>query len=196
MIVKQAEFITSLSNSNLIGEYDDLPQFTFVGRSNVGKSSLINFLTNRKSLAKTSSTPGRTRLINYFKINNSFYFVDLPGYGFALASKKEQSEWQSLIGGYLQNANNLKMVFVLVDIRHEPSKLDKQMVEYLYQFQIPFCIVATKADKIGKSQIAKNIQTIANTLSVGTNDIMYVSSEKKQGAELVLNKIEEILKTQ
>ena len=193
MIVKSAEFITSVSKASDVSNFDDLPQFTFVGRSNVGKSSLINFLTNRKALAKTSSTPGRTRLINFFKINNKFYFVDLPGYGFAQASKTEQTQWQSLIGGYLQNTTNLKLVFVLVDIRHEPSKLDKQMVDYLYQLQIPFCIVATKADKIGKSQIAKNLQIIANTLSVGVGDVLYVSSEKKQGALRLFEKIETLL---
>ena len=193
MIVKSAEFVTSVSKAPDVGQFDDLPQFTFVGRSNVGKSSLINFLTNRKALAKTSSTPGRTRLINFFKINNEFYFVDLPGYGFAQASKTEQTQWQSLIGGYLQNTTNLRLVFVLVDIRHEPSKLDKQMVDYLYQLQIPFCIVATKADKIGKSQIAKNLQIIANTLSVGVGDVLYVSSEKKQGALRLFEKIETLL---
>lgn len=193
MIVKSAEFVTSVSKASGVAEFDNLPQFTFVGRSNVGKSSLINYLTNRKSLAKTSSTPGRTRLINFFKLNNEFYFVDLPGYGFAQASKTEQSQWQSLIGGYLQNTNMLKMVFVLVDIRHEPSKLDKQMVDYLYQLQIPFTIVATKADKIGKSLIAKNVRIIANTLGVGSGDVLWVSAEKKQGAEKILEKIEKLL---
>ena len=193
MIVKSAEFVTSVSKAKDVAQFDNMPQFTFVGRSNVGKSSLINYLTNRKSLAKTSSTPGRTRLINFFNINKSFYLVDLPGYGFAQASKADQAEWQSLIGGYLQNTSMLKMVFVLVDIRHEPSKLDKQMVDYLYQLQIPFCIVATKTDKIGKSQIAKNIQLIANTLCVGSGDIMYVSSQSKLGANKIYEKMEQLL---
>ena len=193
MIVKTAEFVTSVSDVSKLNEYDDLPQFTFVGRSNVGKSSLINYLTNRKALAKTGSTPGRTRLINYFKINSQFYLVDLPGYGFAQASKAEQAQWQSLIGGYLQNTQSLKLVFVLVDVRHQPSKLDVQMLDYLYQFQIPFCVVATKADKVGKSELHKNLQTIANTFGLGVQDIIYVSSAKKQGAQRILERIETLI---
>ncbi len=193
MIVKTAEFVTSVSDANKLTEYDDLPQFTFVGRSNVGKSSLINYLTNRKNLAKTSSTPGRTRLINFFKINQKFYLVDLPGYGFAQASHSEQSQWQSLIGGYLQNTQSLKLVFVLVDVRHEPSKLDAQMLNYLYQFQIPFCVVATKADKVGKSQLHKNLQMIANAFGLGVQDVIYVSSEKRQGAQAILDRIQSMI---
>ncbi len=193
MIVKTAEFVTSVSDVSKLNEYDDLPQFTFVGRSNVGKSSLINYLTNRKALAKTGSTPGRTRLINYFKINSQFYLVDLPGYGFAQASKAEQAQWQSLIGGYLQNTQSLKLVFVLVDVRHQPSKLDVQMLDYLYQFQIPFCVVATKADKVGKSELHKNLQTIANTFGLGVQDVIYVSSAKKQGAQRILERIETLI---
>ena len=193
MIVKTAEFVTSVIDVSKLNEYDDLPQFTFVGRSNVGKSSLINYLTNRKALAKTGSTPGRTRLINYFKINSQFYLVDLPGYGFAQASKAEQAQWQSLIGGYLQNTQSLKLVFVLVDVRHQPSKLDVQMLDYLYQFQIPFCVVATKADKVGKSELHKNLQTIANTFGLGVQDVIYVSSAKKQGAQRILERIETLI---
>ena len=193
MIIKSADFVVSVSNVNNISAYENLPQITFVGRSNVGKSSLINYLTNRKNLAKTSSTPGRTRLINYFKINNQFYLVDLPGYGFAQASKTEQSQWQGLIGGYLQNSKALKLVCVLVDIRHNPTKLDEEMVKYLYTYNIPFCIIATKADKIGKSQINKNLQVIANTFGVGTQDIMFTSSQDKQGKERILDKIESVL---
>lgn len=193
MIVKTAEFVTSVSDVSKLNEYDDLPQFTFVGRSNVGKSSLINYITNRKALAKTGSTPGRTRLINYFKINSRFYLVDLPGYGFAQASKAEQAQWQSLIGGYLQNTQSLKLVFVLVDVRHQPSKLDVQMLDYLYQFQIPFCVVATKADKVGKSELHKNLQTIANTFGLGVQDVIYVSSAKKQGAQRILERIETLI---
>ena len=193
MIVKTAEFVTSVSDVSKLNEYDDLPQFTFVGRSNVGKSSLINYLTNRKALAKTGSTPGRTRLINYFKINSQFYLVDLPGYGFAQASKAEQAQWQSLIGGYLQNTQSLKLVFVLVDVRHQPSKLDVHMLDYLYQFQIPFCVVATKADKVANSELHKNLQTIANTFGLGVQDVIYVSSAKKQGAQRILERIETLI---
>lgn len=193
MIVKSAEFVTSVSDVKDLSSFDDMPQITFVGRSNVGKSSLINYIANRKNLAKTSSTPGRTRLINFFRINDEFYFVDLPGYGFAQASKSTQNEWQALIGGYLQSSKSLKLVCVLVDVRHEPSKLDVEMVQYLYTYGIPFCIIATKQDKVGKSELHKNIQIIANTFGVGTQDVLYVSSEKKLGKERVLERINSVL---
>ena len=139
MIIKKSEFVTSLAKiDNYVNL--DIPEIAFVGRSNVGKSSLINALTNRNKLAKTSSLPGRTRLVNYFLINDRFMLVDLPGYGFAKASKESQKEWQTLISGYLQCSEDLKIVFVLVDIRITPSELDKQMLEYLYYYNIHFFI--------------------------------------------------------
>ncbi len=193
MIIKSADFIKSIASSGAL--YDlQLPEFAFVGRSNVGKSSLINSLTNRKKLAKASSTPGRTRLINLFLINKSFYFVDLPGYGFAKASKQEQASWQELIGAYLENSSNLKRVFVLVDIRHTPTDKDLLMLNYLYQYNIPFNIVATKADKLSKSQINKQVLNIANTLNVGFNDIIVSSAIDKKGNDKILEIIENLLK--
>lgn len=193
MIIKSADFIKSIASSGAL--YDlQLPEFAFVGRSNVGKSSLINSLTNRKKLAKASSTPGRTRLINLFLINKSFYFVDLPGYGFAKASKQEQASWQELIGTYLENSSNLKRVFVLVDIRHTPTDKDLLMLNYLYQYNIPFNIVATKADKLSKSQINKQVLNIANTLNVGFNDIIVSSAIDKKGNDKILEIIENLLK--
>ncbi len=192
MIIKSAEFITSIANSEKLLDYK-LPEFAFVGRSNVGKSSLINALTNRKKLAKASSTPGRTRLINLFLINKEFHLVDLPGYGFAQASKKEQASWQQLIGTYLENSKNLKRVFVLVDVRHEPTEKDKIMLNYLYTYNIPFNIIATKADKISKNQINKNLAIIANTLGVGKDDIFVTSSQDKQGMDKILTLIENLI---
>ena len=192
MIIKFAEFVTSIANSKNLNGLDK-PEFAFVGRSNVGKSSLINSLTNRKKLAKASSTPGRTRLINIFDINHSFYFIDLPGYGFAQASKKEQAGWQQLIGTYLENSNNLKRVFVLVDIRHLPNDKDKLMLNYLYTYNIPFNIIATKADKLSKNQINKNISQIANELHVGVDDIIISSSESKLGNDKILSLIETLI---
>ncbi len=193
MIIKSADFIKSIASSGAL--YDlQLPEFAFVGRSNVGKSSLINSLTNRKKLAKASSTPGRTRLINLFLINKSFYFVDLPGYGFAKASKQEQASWQELIGTYLENSSNLKRVFVLVDIRHTPTDKDLLMLNYLYQYNIPFNIVATKADKLSKAQINKQVLNIANTLNVGFNDIIVSSAIDKKGNDKILEIIENLLK--
>lgn len=192
MIIKSADFVRSIANPNDLRGYD-LPEFAFVGRSNVGKSSLINALTNKKKLAKASSTPGRTRLINIFRINDSFHFIDLPGYGFAQASKSEQANWQNLIGSYLENSTNLKRVFVLVDIRHEPTEKDKLMLSYLYTYNIPFNIIATKADKIARGQINKQVGLIASTLGVGTGDIIVVSNMDKRGKDEILDLIESIL---
>ena len=190
MIIKKAEFVKSFAKTEGLDKLNK-PQFAFVGRSNVGKSSLLNALCNRKNLAKTSSTPGRTRLINTFLINDAFYFVDLPGYGYAKASKTEQIGWKSLIGGYLENSENLKLVFVLVDSRHEPTDKDMQMLEYLYAYQMPFKIIATKIDKLKKSELNKNKNMLASCLGVGVDDILFVSAEKKQNLEKVLGYIEE-----
>ena len=189
---ENAKFLTSIANVDKLGQLD-LPQFAFVGRSNVGKSSLLNALTNRKSLAKTSSTPGRTRLINVFEINSSFYFVDLPGYGFAKASKSEQAGWQKLIGTYLENSKNLKLVFVLLDCRHDITEKDEQMLEYLYTYQIPFQIIVTKTDKLNKSELRKNLQILATQTKVGLGDIIAVSSTKKTNLDAILKLIEEKL---
>ena len=191
MVVKSAEFITSVANPQDLGKFDK-PEFAFVGRSNVGKSSLINALVNQKKLAKASSTPGRTRLINIFEINRAFYFIDLPGYGFAQASKQEQASWQNLIGSYFENTTNLKRVFILVDIRHEPSEKDKQMLKYLYVYNLPFNIIATKADKISRGQINKQVGMIASSLGVGVADIIVTSNVSKIGND----KIYEIIESQ
>lgn len=192
MIIKKAEFVTSLAK---LSNYVDftLPEIAFVGRSNVGKSSLINALTGRNKLAKTGSMPGRTRLVNYFLVNNRFMLVDLPGYGYALASKEAQREWQTLISGYLQQSDNLKMVFVLVDIRIAPTDLDKQMLEYLYYYNIPFKVIATKVDKIAKTKVAAQVQMIAGELGLGVADIIAVSAAEKQNLGAVLDYMSQVL---
>ncbi len=192
MIIKSAEFVTSVASQQKLQDFG-LPEFAFVGRSNVGKSSLINALTNRKKLAKASSTPGRTRLINFFRINNAFMFVDLPGYGYALASKAEQSQWQGLIGTYLEYSTSLRRVFVLVDIRHEPSEKDKQMLEYLYYYNQPFSVIATKADKIARGQIDKHLTIIANTLGIGKDNIIPASAETGYGLDKIRDLIENLV---
>lgn len=192
MVIKNSEFIKSFASSKGLDEFNK-PQFAFVGRSNVGKSSLLNALCNRKNLAKTSSTPGRTRLVNMFLINKEFFFVDLPGYGYAKASKEEQKGWQSLIGGYLSRSENLKLVFVLVDSRHLPTEKDLEMLNYLYSFQIPFHIIATKTDKLSKTELNKNKVAISSALGVGVDDIIFVSAEKKQNLDKVLEVIEQNL---
>lgn len=195
MFVTSAKFVTSVGSAGNILQ-DNLPKIAFVGRSNVGKSSLLNRLCNQNKLAKTSSTPGRTRLINYFLVNNEFYFVDLPGYGYAKASKTEAQGWQSLIEPFLQSDDTLKCVCVLVDSRIEPTELDKQMIKYLYYYQIPFVIVATKTDKIAKSKVKPTLNKIANALGVGVANIYGTSSDTGFGRVDLLNKLEQFLLTE
>lgn len=192
MKITKSKFITSVANSNNLLK-DDKKQIAFVGRSNVGKSSLINMLVNNSKLCKTSSTPGRTRLINYFLINDGFYFVDLPGYGFAQASKTDVYGWQSLIEPYLVNNENLKCVCALVDVRHDPTEQDKQMINYLYYYQIPFIIVATKCDKLAKSKVKPALNKLASQLKVGVQNVYGVSNETQIGKNELLEKFEQFL---
>ncbi len=156
MTIKTAEFVTSNSDWEKCPE-PNLPEYAFIGRSNVGKSSLINMLTNNKKLAKTSGTPGKTQLINHFIINDSWYLVDLPGYGYAKVSKKDRNKFNALITGYLKNRKNLVNVFVLVDSRHEPLKNDLEFMRFLGENEIPFSIVLTKVDKLNSAKLGKNL---------------------------------------
>ena len=192
MEIKSAKFIKSATNVNLNG-LEDYSQIAFVGRSNVGKSSLINMLVGNSKLSKTSSTPGRTRLINYFLINSDLYFVDLPGYGYAKASKTEVDGWQSMIEPYLVENDNLKCVCMLVDSRIEPTEQDKQMLKFLNYYRIPFIIIATKCDKFGKSQVKPQMQKIANFLGVGKDNVLPSSSEIRLGRIEILNKLDQFL---
>lgn len=171
---KKAEFIV-----------DELPQIAIVGRSNVGKSSLINMLTDNSKMAKTSSTPGRTRLVNYFNINNQFYLVDLPGYGFHKAGKNIASAWDSVMNDYFVENQNLKLVFVLLDSRIQPTELDKQMLDYLATNELPAVLILTKTDKISRSELNMQISKIANELRFNKTHIIATSAEKKQGKERV-----------
>lgn len=192
MQIKSAKFVTSATSVNL-DKLENFNQIAFVGRSNVGKSSLINMLVGMSKLCKTSSTPGRTRLINYFLINNDLYFVDLPGYGFARASKSEVEGWQSMIEQYLVENEKLKCVCMLVDSRIEPTAQDKQMMKFLNYYRIPFIIIATKCDKFGKSQIKPQMQRIANYLGVGKDNVFASSSETKYGRLEILQKLDQFL---
>lgn len=192
MIIKDARFVTSVADSAKM--LADLPEIAFVGRSNVGKSSFINCLTNRNKLAKASSEPGRTRLINYFNINNGLcYFVDLPGYGFARVSDEEKERWSTLIESYLLGSKQLKNVFVILDIRHQPNELDKLMITFLNHYRIGFTVIATKVDKINKSQIARQVKMLADALCLTPAAIYPVSSSTKYGRERVLQRIDELL---
>lgn len=176
---------------------DTKPEYAFIGRSNVGKSSLINMLTNHSKLAKTSSTPGKTLLINHFIINKEWYLVDLPGYGFAKRSKKEVDRLDQMIRGYILQREQLANVFVLVDIRLEPQKIDLEFIEWLGVSNIPFSIVFTKADKLSATKANQSVEAYKQKLLETWEElppIFMTSSEKKQGRDEVLGYIEQINK--
>ena len=192
MMIKKARFVQSLSSfRSFPGQ--GLAEIAMVGKSNVGKSSLINNLTRNSKLARTSSEPGKTRLVNLFLINDAFFLVDLPGYGFAKAPKQEKEKWAAMIEGYLQNSQHLKRVFQLVDIRHAPTQEDQMMVEYLRHYGIPFTVIATKADKLSKAQRGQNIPLICRTLSVQPWEVLVHSSKDNTGRDRLLELIEQEL---
>lgn len=193
MIIKNAKFLKS--ESRITANYTgfNLPEIAVVGRSNVGKSSFINMLANNKKLAKTSATPGRTRLVNYFLFNDNFVLVDLPGYGYAKASKAEQSGWENMITSYFAETDNLVGIIMLVDIRHTPTEQDKEMLAYLYAYNIPVVIACTKQDKIKRSEMARKVMDISGTLMVGKENIIVTSSETKYGKDKICKKIEQFI---
>lgn len=171
-----------------------VPEIAFAGRSNVGKSSLLNLLTRRKNLARVSGSPGKTRTINFYRINDEFRIVDLPGYGYARVSKSESEKWGAMIESYLENREGLLKVIQLVDIRHKPSAQDVQMYDYLKYFNLDGIVVATKADKVSSNQRSKNILEIRKTLGMSKSDkIIPVSALKKSGHEVLLDEIENLL---
>lgn len=173
---------------------DNLKEIAFAGRSNVGKSSLLNLLTGRKKLARVSGSPGKTRTINFYMINDAFRIVDLPGYGYAKVSKSVSQDWGKMMETYLQNRQNLVKVVQLVDIRHEPSKQDVEMYEYLRYYGLDGIVVATKADKVSRNQIPKQIRMIRQTLKLGKDDIVIpVSALKRTGYEELLDVVQELL---
>lgn len=189
MKITSARYKTSVVDAkNLLD--DGIPEFAFVGRSNVGKSSLINLLTGVKGLAKTSSTAGKTRMVNYFDVNDDFRFVDLPGYGYAKVEKSHLDVWSSLMGQYLQLSPQLLTTFVLLDIRHKPTNQDKQMINFLVYYGLPFMIIATKSDKIAKSKIRQAVEKLAKELNVRVDAIIPISSENAYGKDKLLSYIE------
>ncbi|MGN0775174.1 MAG: ribosome biogenesis GTP-binding protein YihA/YsxC [Candidatus Ventricola sp.] len=191
MQVKRADFITSMKD---YGDYATrgCPEVAFAGKSNVGKSSMINKLTNRSKLARTSATPGKTRLINVFQINQEINFIDLPGYGFAKVSKAEKESWGKMMQNYFATTEDLCHVFHLVDIRHEPTSEDREMNLFLRQAGIPFTVIATKADKISRGARMKHIAPICRALAVQPWQVIPFSSEDATGREEILAKIEEV----
>lgn len=172
----------------------DKPEIAFAGRSNVGKSSLLNLLTGRKSLARVSGSPGKTRTINFYLINDEFRIVDLPGYGYARVSKSESRSWGEMMGSYLEKRPNLVKVIQLVDIRHKPSAQDVQMYDYLKYYGLDGVVVATKADKISNNEKQKNLKVIRETLGMSKDDIIVpVSALKRTGQDKLLDVMEELL---
>ena len=197
MNIKKAEFIISNTQVDKCPK-DGKPEYAFIGRSNVGKSSLINMLAAKKDLAMTSSKPGKTQLINHFLINDEWYLVDLPGYGYAQRGKKGREKIQEIIDLYLDEREELTCLFVLLDCRHEPQKIDLDFINNLGESEIPFVLVFTKIDKISASRLKENVTAYTQKLLENWEElppIFYTSSEHKKGREEVLNYIEEINKS-
>jgi GTP-binding protein len=194
MKIKTAEFVISNTDVSKCPK-DKLPEYAFIGRSNVGKSSLINMLTNHKSLAKTSGKPGKTQLINHFLINKNWFLVDLPGYGYASVSKDQRKTFQKFIKDYFNQRMQLACTFVLIDSRHEPQKIDLEFMEFLGTNEIPFCIVFTKTDKLNKSTLPKNIEHYKKELLETWEELppyFISSSTTKAGQDEILDFIHKV----
>jgi GTP-binding protein len=194
MTINQAEFVISNTDVNKCPK-ELLPEYAFIGRSNVGKSSLINMLTDQKSLAKTSGKPGKTQLINHFLINKSWFLVDLPGYGYAKVSKNKRDTFQKFIADYFMKRQQLVCTFVLVDVRHEPQSIDLDFFTFLGTNQIPFCIVFTKADKLGGTTLKKNLMSYEKKVLEQWETMptyFITSATNKMGKEEILTFIDEV----
>ena len=197
MEIKSAEFVISNTNVKKCPT-GDLPEYAFIGRSNVGKSSLINMLTGKKGLAMTSQKPGKTLLINHFLINGQWYLVDLPGYGFAQRGKEGRENIQRIIEDYILEREQLTNLFVLIDCRHEPQKIDLEFMEWLGENEIPLSLIFTKIDKISKGRLQENLKVYQTKLLESWEElppILLSSSEKKEGRDKILNYIDEINKS-
>ena len=195
MIIKSAELETVCGITSTLPE-TEMPEIAFAGKSNVGKSSLINGLLNRKSLARTSSQPGKTQTINYYNINHDLYFVDLPGYGYAQVSVEIRAKWGKMVERYLHTSKQLRLVFLLIDIRHEPSENDCIMYDWIVKNGYEPVIIATKLDKIKRSQIQKNLKIIRQKIHpVEGTIIIPFSAQTKQGKEEILQLIEDRIRT-
>ncbi len=192
MIIKQTEFVKSAVKPSQYPE-ENFPEIAFAGRSNVGKSSLINALINRKNLVKTSSKPGCTQLINFFKINNELSFVDLPGYGYAKISKKIRAKWSPMMKTYLSNRKSLAGVVLLIDIRRQPGKEELGLIQWLEKSHLPCLAVLTKADKFSKQKRHKRLSLIADDLGVQKEAIILFSAKSKLGRDVIWNEIDHLV---
>ena len=193
MKITSADFVLSSPNIKLCPEGQGYPEIGFSGRSNVGKSSLINKLLNRKNLARTSKTPGRTQLLNYFLVNQAFYIVDFPGYGYAKVPHSVRDSWGKMVEGYLKNRKELSGVVLLLDIRHKPTGQGEQMFKWLQHYEIPTLLVATKADKLSRSQQMKQEKVIKTTLGLDGEKILLFSSMTGQGKDELLGLLGELV---
>jgi GTP-binding protein len=194
MIIKSSSYIISSPDYTDCPK-PDKPEYAFIGRSNVGKSSLINMLTGNEKLAKTSNTPGKTKLLNHFVINDQWYIVDLPGYGFAKVSLGERKKWEKMIEDYLRKRENLVTVFVLIDSRHSPQKLDLEFVDNLRKWQIPFILVFTKSDKENQRTVSQNVKSFLDKMRETWQFLpqhIVTSAVKKMGRDKILQLIEEM----
>ena len=191
LVIKNATFITSASRAEQFIT-PDKPMIAICGKSNVGKSSLINMLANRKKLAKTSSEPGRTRLVNYFDFGE-FILADLPGYGFARVSKTEKEKWAKTLGAFFKKKEHIAHIFMLVDARHDPTADDRQMMEFLHYHILPFSVVLTKADKLSRMKVKEHIKAIASDLYLGEGNLLATSSETGLGKAELLEKIRQVI---
>lgn len=197
MKIKSAEYVGSFVRLEQCPK-DKQPEFAFIGRSNVGKSSLVNYLCGRKALAKVSVTPGKTQTLNYFNINEQWYLVDLPGYGYAKTSRSTRAKWSEMIRNFIQKRTRLFYVFVLIDSRIPPQKIDLEFIDWMGSKQIPFCVVFTKTDKPSALETQSNIATFKNKLLESWEElppVFITSSDKKTGKEEVLQFIEEAMHT-
>lgn len=191
MEIKQAKFITSAVEPKQFPEV--LPAIALAGKSNVGKSSFINAVCNHAKLAKISGQPGKTRLVNFFEINNAFYLVDLPGYGYAKVSKQEKGKWSSMMDGFFAYYADLRLIIHIIDIRHDPGKFDVQMIDWMIDNEIPFVLLANKTDKLGKTRIKPRITEIAKFLKIDEKYIFPFSSEDGRGKDKILDIFDEVI---
>ena len=192
MVIKNVRFVTSVFSDHQFPE-EEFPEVAFAGRSNVGKSSLINRLVNRRNLVKVSARPGKTQALNYFLVNDNLYFVDLPGYGYAKVPKKMQQEWQGLIGGYLGNRQTLRCVVVIVDIRHAMKVQDLELLDWLRSKNIPQLVVYTKTDKLSRNECMRQAALLDASLQIKKDERVLFSSVKGEGKENLLARLDQML---
>ena len=191
MLIKSAEFVISAVRPQQYPA-EELPEFAFAGRSNVGKSSLINTLVSRRKLVQTSSTPGKTRLINFFRVNDALMFVDLPGYGYARVSEEERRKWRPMIEQYLSRRENLKAVVLILDIRRTPNEEDAQLLNWLARREIAAVLVVTKADKLSKTSQLKQLKIIAGALETDPDELVLFSAKSRQGRDMLWRTLVEL----